>query len=177
LNKSLKNHLFLFIFVALIGIFLNACSDDAVTPTTPATTFDCFTDTNLPGSGKIRGTIDFYDTNRIYTGGYYDVSAYSSWPPMGPPSASATVSLNKVNNAYKGCYELTGLNSGVYVIVAAWIKTPYAPGSVYVSGIHGCDTNTACFFVNPTRDTLTSSGLKNINFKADLDTSKMQMRF
>jgi hypothetical protein len=169
MKKSLKTNLIFFALTAAAAVFMYACGDDNIITNTP----------NTPAVGTMSGTITFFDTNRVYSGGNYDVSVYSSWPPTGPPAGSSAVTLTKNGNVYTGTYSIPGLTSGAnYVTVAAWIKTPYGPGAVYVSGLRGCDTNAACFFANPTRDTLPSSqGLENLNFNADLDTSKMQVRF
>lgn len=170
MKKSIKTNVFLFILTAITVIFLYSCSEDTVSPNNP----------NNPPAGTMSGTITFYDTNRIYSGGYYDVSVYATWPPQGAPSGSSAVTFTKIGDSvYTGTFTITGLTSGGnYVTVAAWIKTPYAPGSVHVAGVRGCDTNAACFFANPQRDTLpTNMGLENINFNADLDTANMQVRF
>jgi hypothetical protein len=159
------------ILAAAAFIFIYSCGDDEIVNNN---------NTNNPPAGTMSGTITFYDTNRVYSdSGYYDVSVYSSWPPQGPPSGSDSITLTKNNNIYTGAFSIAGLTSGAnYVTVAAWIKFPYGQGSVYVSGMRGCDTNAACFFANPQRDTLPSDmGLDNINFNADLDTANMQVRF
>ncbi len=180
MNTSFRTHTILFALVVVIAVFIYSCGEDTVTPP-PTANFNCFTDTNTPAAGIINGTISFYDTNRVYPGlnGYYDVSAYTSWPPAGPPSASDSIDLNKVNDVYKGCYQLNNLPpSGTFYIVAAFIKLPYAQGSVFVSGMYGCDTNAICIFTNPGTVILNgSAGAKNINFNADLDTANMQIRF
>lgn len=170
MKKSLKVNALFLLLAAILTIGIYSCSEDTVTPTP-----------NTPPVGTMSGTITFYDTNRIYTGGYYDVSVYTSWPPSGPPAGSDTIALTKNNNIYTGTYTIEGLTSGAsYFTVAAWIKVPYGPGSVYMSGMRGCDTSASCFFSpsGPKQDTLPSNqGLNNLNFNADLDTAKMQVRF
>jgi len=159
----------IFVIVAFVGILINSCGSDTVT--TPTTT-------TVP-AGTMKGTITFVDTNRQYTNGYYDVSVYPSWPPAGPPSGSDTVLLTKNGNVYTGTYEITGLSAGAYVTTCAWIKTPYGPGSVYLLGMRGCDTNhSPSCWGNPTRDTLTSSvGLGDLNFLSWIDTTKKIAQF
>jgi hypothetical protein len=169
MNTSFRTHSILFALIAVIAVFIYSCGEDTVTPIN-----------NVPPVGTLSGTITFYDTNRVYDdSNYYDLSAYSSWPPAGPPSASSIINLSKTNNVYTGTYQLTGLpDSGSFYVVAAWIKFPYGPGSVYVSGMYNCDTNVVCMFTNPTPAILPGNqGLNNINFNADLDTANMQLRF
>ncbi len=170
MKKTLLKHLTLFTIVAFVGILINSCGSDPVT-----------NNPSVPDAGTMSGTITFVDTNRIYSGGYYDVSVYSSWPPAGPPSGSDTVEFTKNGNVYTGKFKIVGLTSGAnYVTTCAWIKTPYAPGSVYLLGLRGCDTNhsPSCWAVSPKKDTLPSTqGLDNINFISWIDTTKKISQF
>lgn len=166
-NTFLK-HLGLFVIVAFVGILINSCGDDTVvTPTT------------VP-AGTIRGTITFVDTNRVYDdSSYYDVSVYASWPPTSGPSGSDVGTLTKSGDVYTGTYEITGLSPGAYVTTSAFVKIPYGPGSVYLLGVRGCDTNSSpVCWGNPSRDTLKSDvGLENINFLSWIDTTKKIAQF
>ncbi len=170
MKKSINANILFLVCAVLITVFIIACSENTTTNTqNPGT----------PEAGTMSGTITFYDTNRVYSSnGYYDLSAYSSWPPTGAPNGSDTIKLTKNGNQYIGTFKVKGLTGGgSYVLVAAWIKTPYGPGSVYVQGVRGCDTNRTCYFVNPKRDTLpTNQGLENLNFNAALDTTS-KVRF
>jgi hypothetical protein len=168
MKTTLLKHLMVFTFVALVGILINSCGDDTVvTPTT------------VP-AGTMKGTITFVDTNRVYDdSSYYDVSVYPTWPPAGPPSGSDIVTLTKTGDVYTGTYEITGLSAGAYVTTCAYIKVPYGPGSVYLLGMRGCDTNhSPVCWGNPTRDTLSSTvGLENLNFLSWIDTTKKIAQF
>lgn len=167
MKKTFLKHLGLFVIVAFVGILINSCGDDTVvTPTT------------VP-AGTISGTITFVDTTRQYTDGYYDVSVYASWPPSGPPSGSDTLTLTKNGDVYTGTYQISGLSAGSYVTTCAWIKTPYAPGSVYLLGVRGCDTNRSpSCWGNPAKDSLPSDrGLNDINFKSWIDTTNKIFQF
>ncbi len=168
MKTTLLKHLMLFAFVAFVGILINSCGEDTVVTTA----------TTVP-AGTMKGTITFVDTNRVYNVGYYDVSVYASWPPMGPPSGSDTVSLTKTGNVYTGTYEINGLSSGSYVTTCAFIKTPYGPGSVYLLGVRGCDTNhSPICWGNPAKDSLSPNvGLENLNFLSWIDTTKKISQF
>jgi len=167
MKTALKSNLFFLALAVTATILIYSCGTDTVTNTT-----------TTPDAGTISGTITFVDTTRVYNNGYYDISAYSSWPPAGPPSASDTIKITKNNNVYNGTYKIKGLTGGAsYVLAAAWIKTPYGPGSVYVLGLKGCDTVETCYN-NPTPVVLPSSqGLADVNFKAFIDTSKTHVKF
>jgi hypothetical protein len=171
MKKTLLKHFMLFAFVASLGILMNSCGEDTVTPNNPS----------VPEAGTMSGTITFVDTNKLDSNGYYDVSVYTSWPPSGPPSASDTVTITKNGDTYTGTFQVKGLTSGAaYVTTCAWIKTPYAPGSVYLLGVRGCDTShdPSCWLMNPKYDTLPSSqGLNSIDFKSWIDTTNKLYNF
>lgn len=175
---KMKTNLFFLLLAATVTLIIYSCGSDTITNTT-TTTVSCFSDTLTPGSGQIRGTVTFFDTNRVYGGGYYDVSVYTAWPPTGPPSGSDTMEIIKNGSQYTGCFQIKGLTpGGSYVTVASWIKVPYGPGSVYVLGARGCDTVTSCIFATPRRDTLpATTGLKDINFGAFIDSTKARAKF
>lgn len=165
MNKSVKNHLFLFMFIALVTVFINACSDDTVTPTT----------TNPP-AGTISGNITFIDTNSVPGGGYYYIAAYGTWPPTGNPTGGDTI----IPVSGSASYSITGLpETGDYVVTTAWLKVPYVPGQgIYGLGFYNCDPPSASCVGNPTKVTLTAGvGQQNINFKSKLDTTNALYKF
>ena len=150
----------------LTTAILYSCKDDAVTPASG------------PEANTISGTVTFFETDSSVFGsnsvGTYEVVAFSTWPPTGPPTATDTLAYTKVGNVYKGTYKLTGLNNGDYVIANGWRTTTgwQSPGL----GIYGCDTahfGTSSCPNNPTRATITNNnGLENINFLSWADTTK-----
>ena len=171
MKNSVKLNGFLLIIFTAVTILIYNCGSDSVTNTTTG-----------PAAGTINGTITFVDTSKVQctpTCGFYELAAFSSWPPAGPPNAYSTLTLTKANNVYTSAYSLVGLTGGGnYVLVAAYTELPYHPMGNFVLGIHGCDTSSSCYFVNPKHDTLPSSvGLANINFKAFIDTSDTNIKF
>lgn len=170
MKNSFKLNGFLLILAIVATILIYDCGSDSVT-----------TPTAGPDPGTISGTVTFTDTNKVQcsTCGYYDIAAFSSWPPTGPPSSYDTLKLTKANNVYTATYKMIGLTGGgSYVIVAAYTKLPYAAGSNFILGIHGCDNNESCYLTNPKHDTIPSAqGLANINFNAFCDTASSHVKF
>ncbi len=170
MNKSLKNHLFLLAFVALMGVLINACGEDTVTPVTPTT----------PPAGSISGSLTFIDTNIVSAGGYYYIAAYATWPPTGNPTGGDTLIPVRSGGNYTASYTISGLpETGDYVVTSAWLKVPYVPGSgIYGLGFYNCDPPSSSCVGNPTKVTLTAGvGQANINFKSKLDTTSALYKF
>jgi len=171
-RNTFKTNLFFFILAVSLTFAIYSCSNDTVTNTI-----------TQPDAGTISGTLTFVDTNKVQCSscGYYDIAAYASWPPAGPPSADDTLKITKNGTVYTGTYKIKGLTGGQsYILAASYIRTPYGPGSVSLLAVHGCDTSHAmsCWFNNPKRDTIPSSqGLANINFLSWIDTTKRIYHF
>jgi hypothetical protein len=169
LNKSVKNHLFLFMFIALVAVFINACGEDTVAPTT-----------GNVAAGTITGNITFIDTNLVTGSGYYYIAAYGTWPPTGNPNGGDTLIPVNSGGTYTASYTISGLPEvGDYVVTAAWLKVPYVPGNgIYGLGFYGCDPPSSSCVGNPTKVTLTAGvGQQNINFKSKLDTTNALYKF
>lgn len=157
------------VVVVLLGLALSCGSDNTV-------------NTGGPENNSISGTITFTDTMMLSNdtiNGYYNISAFANWPPTGPASANAKLFPQKTGNVYKASYKLTGLNNGNYVLTTAWIKLPYAPGSVYGLGAYGCDTSASCIFSPMIGKVgiVDNKGVDNINFLSRLDTAGKLYRF
>lgn len=177
MSKSLKNHLFLFVFVALMGIFINSCGEDTIinnnNNNNPPDT--ACTDTTLTGR-MIKGRITFVDTNFVRSGGVYLISAYpkSGWPPTGGPSAFDTVRISGNNLNY--CYTLSNLPSdGAYVVSVGFRKS--TGGQSPIMGIYGCDTArfpTSSCVLSPSDSAqiISGQGVRYINFLSWSDTAK-----
>lgn len=143
-----------------------SCGSDTVTNTT-----------TTPDANTISGTITFTDTTNISSGGFYNVSAFTSWYPTGQPSSSDTLHPVKSGNVYTATYKLKGLNNGYYFLAAAWTKIPYQMGGNYVTGLHGCDTSHS-FSCRPDSLTISNNaGLTGINFLSVMDTNKAIIKF
>lgn len=130
-TKFIGNLLFIICAIAIISIAYSCKSDDIVAPVTG------------PENNTISGTVYFADTlfgsNAV---GYYDIAAFSSWPPAGAPSANDSLELVKVGGKYQANYTIKGLGVGVdsakYVIAVGWRRL--TGGASPVMGIYGCDT-------------------------------------
>lgn len=174
MKKSLKNNIILFAFVAITGLLINSCGEDAVInnndPSAPDT---ACTDTVLTGR-MIKGRVTFVDTNFVRSGGVYLISAYprESWPPMGGPSAYDTIRVSGNNLNY--CYTLSNLpDDGGYVVSVGFRKE--TGGQSPIMGIYGCDTlhSIPCLF-SPSDSAYISGGqgVRYINFLSWSDTAK-----
>ncbi len=162
MKKTIKTNILFLVLAVLTTAILYSCKDDAVTTT----------GTGGPEANSISGTVTFVETDSSVFGsntvGTYEVVAFSSWPPMGPPSGSDTLVYTKVGNVYKGTYKITGLSDGDYVIANGWRTTIgwQSPGL----GIYGSDTASN---IVPTTVTITNNaGVENINFLSWADTTK-----
>ncbi len=163
MKTTLLKHLMLFAFVAFVGILINSCgSDTVVTPT--ATTF------------SISGTVTFVDTTRVYSGGSYNVSCFTTWPPAGAPSGTAIMTPVLLGGVYTATYSISGLSNGKYFLASAWTKEPYVTGGNYVLGTKGCDTS-SIFTCMPDSNTVSGSNVTGIDFKSFIDTANALVNF
>jgi len=164
MSKTVKTNLLLLFFAVFITLVIYSCGDDPVTNNNNPTTFN------------INGTITYADTTRVYSGGSYTISAFTSWPPTGAPSAFALVNPVKNGNVYTGAYSVTALANGKYYLASAWTKEPYVANGNFVLGTYGCDTN-SIFTCSPDSVVINGSNVTNINFYSYIDTSKALIRF
>ncbi|CAF3782544.1 unnamed protein product, partial [Rotaria sp. Silwood1] len=146
-----------------------SCSDTTVTPATG------------PEANSIAGTVTFADTNfGAVPVGYYDIAAFSSWPPSGPPAANDSLIISKVDGKYKANYTIRGLGTGVdsakYTIAIGWRRR--TGGASPTMGIYPCDTahynpvTSPCPF-SPTKVVIRSNaGVNGVNVLAWADTTK-----
>ncbi len=162
-TKFIGNFLFVLCAAALLTVAYSCKSDDVIT-------------TVLPDANTISGTVTFADSNFIATGGTYLISAYASWPPMGPPATYDTIKINrnsstgKWNQAYD--YKLKGLNNGDYAIAVGFRKA--TGGQSPIMGIFGCDTthNTCVLTTTMRAGIVNNAGVTGINFTSWADTTK-----
>jgi hypothetical protein len=156
MNKTLLQNFSKILFVLVLVFTIYSCDSATVTPS--------------PEANSISGTVTFADTNFTFTGGYYDVAAFSSWPPTGAPTGNDSVVITQNGNVYTASYKVQGLSDGTYYIAMGW--RPITGGQSPVMGLYGCDTshNFSCL---PTGVSITSNaGVENINFICWADTSK-----
>lgn len=165
MNTSFKTQSIFFILTIVVALFIYSCSDDSSNP-----------GNNNPTSFSITGTITFADTTRVYTGGSYNISAFTSWPPAGQPSAIGFLTPVLNGGVYSSTYSLTSLPNGYYYLATAWTKEPYVVGGNYVLGTYGCDTN-SIFTCSPDSVVINSANVPNINYYSYIDTSKNLIRF
>ncbi len=178
MNKSLRNNIILFAFVAITGLLINSCGEDTVNnPNNPPSANPCGDTTCIDtpySNNTIYGKVCFVDTNFIRTGGTYLISAYpeSGWPPMGPPSSYDTIRI--AGNKLSYCYKLVGLNSGNYVVSVGFRK--FSGGQSPIMGIYGCDTArfpASNCLLSPTlkAQIINEAGVGNIDFLSWADTT------
>lgn len=151
---------FPFILLAAASFLLMSCKDD--NPTTPTQQF-----------GSVAGTITFVGT--WPTSGDIQVSIFSSWPIMGPPTVASDPITSGVAT-YN--YKLEGLNKGNYkAIVVGW-RDPANPMNARVLGIYINDPNNSGVtdngggqptYATPTPIDITDAkmDLTGLNIKAD----------
>lgn len=124
MKKKVILNLFTIGFIAMLLVFAYNCNSDS--PITVQV-------------NTITGTITFVDSNfGSSTVGYYDIAAFTSWPPTGPPSADDSLVITKVGNEWHGTYSMEGVNNGRYFIAVGWRRI--TGGASPVMGIYGCDT-------------------------------------
>ena len=161
------------VVVMIVSIAIYSCKDNSTNPTSGGTTYD---------ANSINGLITFVDTNRVdTTNGYYDVSAFATWPPTGPASANVKIYPTKqTGGIYTASYKLAGLpNNGNFVVTSSFIKLPYASGSVLGLGSYGCDTSASCLFGPGVQKVTLSNGagVGDINFRSFVDTTRKIYKF
>lgn len=161
MKNSIKTNLVFFVLAVITAVFIYSCGED-----TPVN------NKIGPDANTINGKVTFTGTP-FTTGGYYFIAAYSTWLPAGPPTSGDTLVPVLNGTTYEASYKLTGVNDGQYVVTAAWVKLPYAQGSVYGLGIYGCAIPfTPACVLNPPRVTITNNaGVESINFNSVVDTS------
>ncbi|MEO8513621.1 MAG: hypothetical protein ABI543_08680 [Ignavibacteria bacterium] len=164
MKTTLLKHLMLFALVAFVGILINSCGSDTITNNQGATTF------------LINGTVSFADTTRVYTGGSYNVSCFTTWPPAGAPSGIAIMTPVMIGGVYTSTYSISGLSNGKYFLASAWTKEPYVTGGNYVLGTNGCDTS-SIFTCMPDTVTVSGNNVTDINFTSWIDTAKKLIKF
>lgn len=155
MKKLFGASIFQALFISLLLFSVYSCSDDDTVNVTPG--------------GTISGTIIFTDSVFQTTSGYYNVSAFASWPPTSAPKGtdSLVIIMDTTNN--RANYSITVANNGTYYITSAWTKLPYVQGvSDYGLGLYGCDTS----LCNPTGVAVADgSNVNNINFLSWADTT------
>jgi len=144
--------------IIVIPLFIFSCSESSTGPE------DEF--------GKISGAITFIGS--WPENGEVQVSAWTSWPPAGPPTAFSdaftpgTIFQN---------YALEGLSKGIYDVITVGWRNPDNPADAKVLGIYwlqtdslGVDSN-GYPTVTPVSIDVSSSKMKwkNIDIIADLD--------
>lgn len=161
MKKIFRSSLFQALCFSLLITTVYSCSDDDNTVIVPVG----------PEANSISGTITFEDTNFVTSGGYYDISAFTSWFPSGPPTGNDSLIITKVGNKYQANYKISNLPNGQYFLSSAWIKLPYVQFSVNGLGTYGCDTSSA-FTCRPDSVTISNNvGVENINFLSWADTT------
>lgn len=175
MRKLLTNLAFVVVLVSMLTIAYS-CSDNTVTPTT---TYDQL---------SINGRITFPDTAGYYkftdtSKGYYNISAFSKWPPMGPASANSKLVIKMEGGKMVADYKLIVPANGYYAVTSAYIKLPYLPfGSVYGLGKYMSDTTHNPIVVYDSSSSAKVSitgnqGVGNINFLSWIDTTKKIYQF
>lgn len=155
--------------------------------------YSCNSDDNTVTQGQtyeansINGKITFADTNYYAfsdtSKGYFNISAFATWPPTGPASANSKLVIKKEAGIYVADYKLVVPGNGDYVVTTSYIKLPYLPfGSVFGLGTYQCDTShsAACIFATPPSKIAkieNNNGLGNINFFSWIDTTKQIYKF
>jgi hypothetical protein len=175
LRKLLTNLAFVVVLVSMLTIAYS-CSDNTVTPV--PTTYDQL---------SINGRITFADTAGYYkftdtSKGYYNISAFSQWPPMGPASANSKLVLKMEGGKMVADYKLILPSNGLFTVTAAYIKLPYLPfGSVFGLGKYKSDTSHVPAVIYDTtnaRVTISGNqGVGNVNFLSWIDTTKKIYQF
>lgn len=174
MTKLLTNLAFVVVLISMLTIAYS-CSDDTVTP---VTSFDKL---------SINGRLTFPDTNGYYkfqdtTKGYYNISAFSQWPPMGPASANSKLVLKMESGKLVADYKLIVPSNGNYTVTSAYIKLPYLPfGSVFGLGKYKSDTSHVPGVIYDTTNARVNisndAGVGNINFLSWADTTKKIYQF
>jgi hypothetical protein len=160
-----------FTILLLISFSIFSCKSDTANPVNNNPTFDANT---------INGTITFVDTLFISdtNHGYYDISAFSTWPPQGNASASSKIIPVKSNGKYSATFKLLMPGDGSFTLTTAFIKTPYVQGSSVLGlGMYdaaGNDTTHSQSIIygsHPKAVITGGAGIGNINFNSWIDTA------
>ena len=174
MRKLLSNLAFAVVLVSLLSIAYG-CSENTVAPT--GKTFDDL---------SINGRITFPDTTGYYkfadtSKGYYNVSAFAQWPPMGPASASSKIVPKIDGGKLVADYKILVPANGFYTITSAFIRLPYTAGSVYGLGKYGSDTSHSPAQIYDTTNARVSIqgnvGVGGINFLSWADTTTKIYKF
>lgn len=175
MRKLLSNLAFGVVLVSLLSIAYS-CSESTVAPPS-GTTFDQL---------SINGRITFPDTNGYYkfldtSKGYYNISAFAQWPPMGPASASSKLITKIESGKLVADYKIIVPANGFYTVTSAYIRLPYTAGSVFGMGKFGSDTshNPAQIFdtTNARVSIQSNAGVGGINFLSWVDTTSRIYKF
>lgn len=137
-----------------------------------ATGCDSDNPTQTQQFGEISGTVTFIGSWPSV--GEIQVSAWTSWPPTGPPAA-ASDPLQKGVNVQN--YKLEGLQKGTYQVITVGWRDPSNPAGAKVIGVYweqadslGVDANgnmtVAAKAIVIDENSMVHS---NINIKANLD--------
>ncbi len=166
MKKKIIINTFAFSFIALLLFVAYSCDSDS--PVLNPTGGD---------TGVISGTITFVDSNfGSNTVGYYDIAAFTNWPPAGPPSADDSLVISKVGNEWHGTYSMAGVNNGRYFIAVGWRRI--TGGASPVMGIYGCDTvhvtSSSCPIDTSqmSKVIINNNSASNIDFLSWADTTK-----
>lgn len=155
MNKLLVQSFSKILFVLILVFTIYSCDSATVSPS--------------PEANSISGKITFVDTNFTFTGGYYDVAAFATWPPTGPPSGDDSLIIVKNGNTYTANYKIQGLTDGNFVIAVGWRSTGPSP----VLGVYGCDTAHTTCILTPSSVAITNSmGVENIDFLSWADLTQ-----
>ncbi|MGH7455654.1 MAG: hypothetical protein ACRENG_30140 [bacterium] len=133
---------------------------------------------DIANLGEISGKVTFVGT--WPTAGDIQVSAWTSWPPTGPPAA-ASAAFNRDNNTQT--YRIQCLAQKTYPVITVGWRDPANPAGARVLGIYWANSDSVgvtdgrgitpqgiqALPINITAGNLT---WKNVNIKANLDFSK-----
>ncbi|MFA5011063.1 MAG: hypothetical protein WC644_03820 [Ignavibacteria bacterium] len=170
MKKLLTNTAFGVVLISLLSLAYSCSSDDNLTSPS-GTSYDQLT---------INGRITFPDTSGYYkftdtANGYYNISAFAQWPPMGPASASSKIFPKVESGKLIVDYKILVPANGFYTVTSAYIRLPYTSGSVYGLGKYGSDTshNPAQIFdtTNARVSIQGNTGVGGIDFLSWTDTT------
>lgn len=176
MRKLLSNLAFGVVLVSLLSIAYSCNSDSTVTPPS-GTTYDQL---------SINGRITFPDTAGYYkfmdtAKGYYNISAFAQWPPMGPASASSKLITKIDGGKLVADYKIIVPANGFYTVTSAYIRLPYTSGSVFGMGKYGSDTSHSPAQIFDTTNARVSIqgnvGIGGINFLSWVDTTSKIYKF
>lgn len=174
--KNYSSLIAMLLFISVTMTLVVGCSDDDTT-VTPGTTFPNLT---------INGRVTFVDSAGYYkfidsTKGYYNISAFASWPPLGPATANGKLMPKMEGGKMVADYQLLLPAKGFYTITSAYIKLPYTAGSVYGLGKYKSDTTHNIAVIYDTANARVylpeSPGVGDINFLSWIDTTNKIYRF